>query len=156
MLLWEMYTPYDQKYIIIDGITIIAPNDSPNTDGIALESSKNVVVKDGVFEVGEDGIVITAGRNQDGRRINVPTENVVIRHCTMRNGSGGLVLGNEMTGGVRQIFMEDCKMEGSSLHTAIQIKSNEERGGFIEDIFVRNIEIEKLVGLYLRLIYTII
>jgi polygalacturonase len=113
----------------------------PNTDGCDPESCTDVLIKDCDFSTGDDCIAIKAGRNADGRRVNVPSENIVIQDCRMKDGHGGVTIGSEISGGVRNVFAENCRMDSPRLDIAIRIKNNAMRGGRLENIFVRNIEV---------------
>jgi len=113
----------------------------PNNDGCNTESSKYVLIKDSFFNTGDDCIAIKSGRNNDGRRINIPSENIVIQNCKMKEGHGGVVIGSEISGGVKNVFAENCLMNSPNLDRAIRIKTNSVRGGTIENLFVRNIEV---------------
>ncbi len=120
----------------------VSPNSTgPNNDGIDPESCKNVLIEDCYFNTGDDCIAIKSGRNYDGRRWNVPSENLVIRNCKMKNGHGGVVIGSEISGGCKNVFVENCDMDSPQLDRAIRIKSNSDRGGIIENIYVRNITV---------------
>lgn len=125
--------------VTVRGIT--CASHGPNNDGCDPESCKNVVIEDCLFDTGDDCIALKSGRNEDGRRLNVAIENVVVRDCQMRAGHGGLVLGSEISGGARNIFMEDCVMNSPDLERAIRIKTNARRGGTVEHIRVRNLQI---------------
>jgi len=154
--------PYACQSVLIEGVTIInspfwlvhpvlcesvtiagvtCSSHGPNNDGCDPECCKNVLIENCVFDTGDDCIALKSGRNEDGRRLNVPIENVVVRHCNMRDGHGGFVLGSEISGGARNIFVEDCTMSSPHLERAIRIKTNARRGGLIEHIRVRNITI---------------
>jgi len=113
----------------------------PNSDGCNPESSRNVLIEDCYFDNGDDCIAIKSGRNFDGRRIATPSENIVIRNCVMKDGHGGVVIGSEVSGGCRNVFAEKCKMDSPNLDRMLRIKSNSLRGGFVENIFVRDIEV---------------
>ena len=113
----------------------------PNNDGCDPESSKNVLIQNCYFNTGDDCIAIKSGRNNDGRRVNVPSENIVIRNCTMKEGHGGVVIGSEISGGVNNVYAENCVMSSPNLDRAIRIKTNAVRGGLIENIFVRDITV---------------
>lgn len=170
--------PYNCKNIIIDSVTIknspmwvINPvlsenitvsnvkviSHGPNSDGCDPESCKNVLIKNCFFDTGDDCIALKSGRNQDGRRIARPIENVVIQDCTMKDGHGGVVIGSEVSGGAKNIYAENCKMSSPNLERALRIKTNKLRGGKIENIFFRNIEVgevsESIVRVNMR--YTI-
>lgn len=125
--------------VTVDGVSCVSHG--PNSDGCDPESCKNVVIKNCLFDTGDDCIAIKSGRNADGRRLNVPTENVVISHCKMREGHGGVVIGSEISGGVRNVFVEHCEMSSPDLDRGIRIKTNSVRGGVIENFFLRDITI---------------
>jgi polygalacturonase len=113
----------------------------PNNDGCDPECCKNVLIKDCYFDNGDDCIAIKSGRNADGRRVDVPSENIVIQGCQMKEGHGGVVVGSEISGGVRNVYAEDCTMDSPHLDRAIRIKTNSIRGGTIENIFARDIRV---------------
>jgi polygalacturonase len=113
----------------------------PNTDGCDPESCTDVLIKDCNFNTGDDCIAIKAGRNEDGRRVNARSENIVIQDCHMQDGHGGVTIGSEISGGVRNVFAENCRMDSPRLDSAVRIKNNAMRGGVLENIHVRNIEI---------------
>jgi polygalacturonase len=113
----------------------------PNADGCDPESCKDVLIKDCVFATGDDCIAIKAGRNNDGRRVAVPSENIVIQGCQMQDGHGGITVGSEISGGVRNVFAEDCKLDSPNLNIAIRFKNNALRGGQLENFYFRNIEV---------------
>ena len=115
-----------------------------NTDGIDIESSRNVLVEGCTFRQNDDGIVIKSGRNRDGRRIGVPAESVTIRDCVVKQGHGLLVVGSEMSGGVRNILMENCRVEGEAARL-LYIKTARPRGGFIENVVMRDVTAAKVL-----------
>lgn len=125
--------------VIIRGVTCASLG--PNSDGCDPESCKNVVIENCFFDTGDDCIAIKSGRNADGRRLNIPSENIVIRNCKMRNGHGGVVIGSEISGGARNIFAENCEMSSHDLERGLRFKTNSVRGGTIENIYFRNINI---------------
>lgn len=110
-----------------------------NNDGIDLEMTQNFLVEDCIFDQGDDAVVIKAGRNQDAWRLNTPTENIVIRNCKIVKGHALMAVGSEMSGGIRNIFMDNCKTTGNVLNM-FYIKTNHRRGGFIENIYMNNVE----------------
>ncbi|HKD78108.1 MAG TPA: glycoside hydrolase family 28 protein [Candidatus Angelobacter sp.] len=114
---------------------------APNTDGCDPESCTDVLIEGCNFNTGDDCIAIKAGRNEDGRRVNARSENIVIRGCHMRDGHGGVTVGSEISGGVRNVFAENCRMDSPRLDNAVRIKNNAMRGGLLENIHVRNIEV---------------
>ena len=96
------------------------------------------------LSTGDDCIAIKSGRNGDGRRVNVPSENFVIRRCVMKAGHGGVVPGSECTGGIRNIFVENCTMDSPDLDRAFRFKDNAVRGGILENFFARNVQIGRV------------
>jgi polygalacturonase len=136
--MWEI-NPVLCTNVIVRGVNILS--NGPNNDGCNPESCRDVLIEDCQFTTGDDCIAIKAGRNNDGRRVAVPSENIIVRRCTMKDGHGGVVLGSETTGGCRNIFVEDCVMDSPNLDRALRIKSNARRGGVIENVFLRNIEV---------------
>lgn len=131
--------PLLSENIIVRGVHINSLG--PNNDGCDPESCKNVLIEKCYFNTGDDCIAIKSGRNEDGRRWNIPSENIIIRNCIMENGHGGAVIGSEISGGCRNVFVENCQMNSPQLDRAIRIKTNSLRGGIIENIFVRNIKV---------------
>jgi polygalacturonase len=125
--------------VTINGVTVQGLG--PNNDGCNPESSKDVLIANCYFDTGDDCIAIKSGRNNDGRRINVPSENIVIRNCKMKEGHGGVVLGSELSGGIRNVFVEDCTMDSPNLDRALRFKTNSVRGGVIENFFARRITV---------------
>lgn len=116
-------------------------NDGPNGDGCDPESCKNVLIEECYFDTGDDCIAIKSGRNNDGRLWNVPSENMIVRNCYMKNGHGGVVIGSEISGGYKNLFVENCQMDSPQLDRVIRIKSNTCRGGVVENVYVRNITV---------------
>lgn len=131
--------PLLSENIIVRGVTM--ESHGPNNDGCDPESCKNVLIEDCFFNTGDDCIAIKSGRNNDGRRWNIPSENIIVRNCTMKNGHGGVVIGSEITGGCRNVWAENCTMDSPELDRVLRIKSNAIRGGIIENVYMRNIEV---------------
>ncbi|HYM60189.1 MAG TPA: glycosyl hydrolase family 28 protein, partial [Thermoanaerobaculia bacterium] len=121
------------------GVTAISHG--PNNDGCDPESCRGVLIEDCLFDTGDDCIALKSGRNADGRRVNVPIEDVIIRHCRMKAGHGGITVGSEVSGGARNIYAEQCTLDSPDLERGLRLKTNTARGGFIENVFVRDIEI---------------
>lgn len=136
--MWELH-PVLSTNVIVRGVHI--ESHGPNNDGCDPEACRDVLIEDCVFDTGDDCIAIKSGRNNDGRRIGLPTENVVIRRCTMKDGHGGVTIGSEISGGCRNVFVEDCTMDSPNLDRALRFKSNAVRGGVVENIFVRNVKV---------------
>ena len=143
--MWNIH-PLMSENIIIDSVTIISPNNSPNTDGINPESSKNIYIKNSVISVGDDCVALKSGRNNDGRARNLASENIYIKNCTFANGHGGIVIGSELSGGVRNVVIEDCNMSSPNLLRALRIKSNKYRGAYVQNISMRNTKIDTIGG----------
>ncbi len=139
--MWEIHPVLSQN-VTVRGVKI--RSHGPNNDGCDPESSRDVLIEDCVFDTGDDCIAIKSGRNNDGRRVNVPSENIVIRRCTMKDGHGGVVLGSEISGGVRNVFIEDCTMDSPNLDCALRFKSNAQRGGVLENVFMRRVQIGRV------------
>jgi len=154
--------PYRCKNVLIEGVKIInspmweihpvlsenvtvrnvwISSHGPNNDGCDPESCKDVLIENCHFDTGDDCIAIKSGRNDDGRRVGVPTENVIIRGCEMKDGHGGVTIGSEISGGVRNVFAENCKMDSSNLDHALRVKNNAARGGLLENFYFRNLTI---------------
>lgn len=115
-----------------------------NGDGIDLESCKNVLIEGSTFDVGDDGICIKSGRDAAGRKRGMPTENVIIRNSTVYHAHGGFVIGSEMSGGARNIFVSDCSFIGTDI--GLRFKTTRGRGGIVEKIFIKNINMIEIVG----------
>lgn len=158
----QFVQPYRCKNVLIENLTIVnSPmweihpvlcenvtvknlkinSHGPNNDGCDPESCKDVLIENCFFDTGDDCIAIKSGRNDDGRRINVPTENVIVRGCTMRDGHGGITIGSEISGGVRNVFGENCRMDSPNLDHALRVKNNATRGGLLENFYFRDITI---------------
>lgn len=136
--MWELH-PVLSTNVIVRGVRI--ESHGPNNDGCDPEACRDVLIEDCLFDTGDDCIAIKSGRNNDGRRIGLPTENVIIRRNVMKDGHGGVTIGSEISGGCRNVFVEDCTMDSPNLDRALRFKSNAVRGGVVENIFVRNVQV---------------
>lgn len=126
--------------LLIHGVTINNPSSNPkghNTDGINPESCRNVRISDCFLSVGDDCITIKSGRDEDGRNYGRPCENITITNCIMLTGHGGVVIGSEMSGGVKKVTISNCVFNGTD--AGIRLKSSRGRGGIVEEIRVDNI-----------------
>lgn len=139
--MWEIH-PVLSTNITVRGVTV--SSHGPNNDGCNPESSKDVLIEGCVFDTGDDCIAIKSGKNNDGRRVNVASENIVVRNCRMKDGHGGVVLGSECSGNIRNIFVENCEMDSPNLERVLRFKNNAVRGGILENMFVRNIKVGKV------------
>jgi polygalacturonase len=136
---WTIHPIYCENVIIrrVDVVT-----SGPNNDGIDPDSCKNVLIEHCRFDTGDDCVVLKSGYNEDGWRVRRPTENVVMRHCTSNRGHGGLVIGSEMSGDVRNVYMCDCRFGGTD--RAIRIKSKRGRGGVVENVWARDLKVKDM------------
>jgi polygalacturonase len=117
------------RNVTIDGLSI--SSSGPNTDGCDPESCDGVVVQNVTYNTGDDCMAIKSGRDADGRRVNVPCQNVVIQNCDFADGHGGITIGSEMTGGVRNVYARDLTMNSANLQAGHRIKTNTLRGGYV-------------------------
>ena len=122
---------------VVRGVDSFA--DLKNSDGIDIESCRRVLVENCVFEQGDDAVVVKSGINHEGRRRAMPSEEIVIRNCTINDGHAMLSIGSELSGGVKNVLMEDCHAE-KTVNKVFFVKSNPERGGFVENVTVRRIK----------------
>jgi polygalacturonase len=134
--MWEI-NPVLCRNVTVRGIEI--DSHGPNNDGCDPESCDGTLVTDCSFSTGDDCIAVKAGRNRDGRRVNVPCQNLLIRDCVMKDGHGGVSIGSEVSGGIRNVLIDNCKMSSPNLERALRIKTNSYRGGVIENIAFRNV-----------------
>lgn len=131
--------PFMSENVTVRGVTV--NSHGPNNDGCDPESCKNVLIEKCSFNTGDDCIAIKSGKNNDGRRWGKPSENIIIRNCEMKDGHGGVVLGSEISGNVRNVWVENCDMDSPELDRVIRVKSNPIRGGKLENFFIRNIKV---------------
>ncbi|MFU8852066.1 glycoside hydrolase family 28 protein [Micromonospora sp. SL1-18] len=141
--MWEIH-PVLSENVLVQGVTVNCHG--PNNDGCDPESSRMVVIRDCTFDTGDDCIAIKSGRNADGRRVNMPSEDILIEGCTMRDGHGGVTIGSEMSGGARNVFVRNCEMSSPNLNIALRFKTNSVRGGFIEAFHARDLTIGQVGG----------
>jgi unsaturated rhamnogalacturonyl hydrolase len=158
----NFFEPYRCQNVLIEGVTfhrspmweinpVLCVNvtvknvkietHGPNNDGCDPESCRDVLIEGCLFDAGDDCIAIKSGRNDDGRRVNVPSENLIIRNCVMKDGHAGVAIGSEIAGSCRNVFVEHCTMDSKNLDRALRLKSNARRGGVIENIYMRNVEV---------------
>jgi len=136
--MWNV-TPVLCENVTIENIKVVTLG--PNNDGCDPESCKNVLIKNCYFDTGDDCIAIKSGRNEDGRRIGKPSENIIIEGCQMKDGHGGVVIGSEISGGARNIYALNCTMDSKNLDRVLRIKTSSQRGGIIENIFMRDVKV---------------
>jgi unsaturated rhamnogalacturonyl hydrolase len=139
--MWEI-NPVLCTNVTVRGVTIFSHGG--NNDGCDPESCRDVLIEKTTFDTGDDCIAIKSGRNNDGRRVLMPSENLVIRDCVMKDGHGGTVIGSEISGGCRNVFTENCRMDSPQLDHALRLKTNAVRGAFIEDVYFRNVQVGRV------------
>ncbi len=163
--------PYRCRNVLVEGVTIVnspmweihpvlctnvtirgvhVDTHGPNNDGCNPESCRDVLIEDCYFDTGDDCIALKSGRNADGRRLATPVQNVVIQNCTMKDGHGGVVIGSEISGGANNIFARNCVMSSPNLDRALRIKTNSVRGGVVEHIYMRDIEVGQVADSVIR------
>ncbi len=116
---------------------------SQNGDGLDIENCKKVVLRGSRFDVGDDGICLKSGANEEGRRIGVPTENVLIEDCVVYHAHGGVTIGSEMSAGVRNVRVNNCLFMGTDL--GLRFKSQRGRGGVVEKIYISNVRMTDIM-----------
>ncbi len=130
--------------VTIRNVTVRNPEYGQNTDALDLESCRNVIVRDSSFDVGDDGICLKSGKDAAGRRIGVPTENVRVENCVVYHGHGGFTIGSEMSGGVSNIWVNNCTFMGTDI--GLRFKSTRGRGGVVENIYIQNVRMTDIPG----------
>ncbi len=142
---WCLHPLYCQD-VIVRGVTI--DSHYPNNDGCDPESSQRVLIEDCHFRTGDDAVAIKSGRDEDGRRVGIPSQQIVIRRCLFHSECNGLCIGSEMSGGVNEVYMDSVQI--GHVKNALLFKSNKDRGGYIRQVWVRHIDIEETAGAVLR------
>lgn len=136
--------PLSCEDLTLNGVKVFNPWYSQNGDALDVESCKNVVVTNSLFDAGDDAICIKSGKDADGRRRGEPCENVLVKNNTVLHGHGGFVVGSEMSGGVRNVYVADCTFIGTDV--GLRFKSTRGRGGVVENIYVDNINMINIPG----------
>jgi polygalacturonase len=139
---WNLH-PLMSRHVTIRDVKIKNPDYAQNGDGIDIESCSNVLIEDCILDVGDDAICIKSGKDEEGRKRGIPTEKVIIRRNKVYLGHGGFVVGSEMSGGARDIFVEDCTFMGTD--KGIRFKTTRGRGGIVENIHIRDINMSDIV-----------
>nr|WP_299417177.1 glycosyl hydrolase family 28 protein [uncultured Emticicia sp.] len=140
---WTMH-PLLCEHISVKNVTVKNYWYAQNSDAIDLESCRNGVLEGCTFDTGDDGITIKSGRDEQGRKRGIPTENFIIKDCIVYHAHGGFVIGSEMSGGVRNMFISDCTFMGSDV--GLRFKTARGRGGVVENIYVNNINMTEIPG----------
>lgn len=136
--------PLMSQHITVRNISVKNPWYAQNGDGIDVESCSNVLIEKSVFDVGDDALCIKSGRDAEGRKRAMPTENVIIRNCTVYSSHGGFVIGSEMSGGARNIYVSNCTFIGADI--GLRFKTTRGRGGIVENIFIKDIYMKDIPG----------
>ena len=136
--------PLMSQDLTVRNITVKNPWFAQNGDGIDLESCKNVLIDNSSFDVGDDGICIKSGRDEAGRKRAMPTQDVIVRNCIVYHAHGGFVIGSEMSGGAKNIYVDNCTFIGTDI--GLRFKTTRGRGGVVENIFINNIAMKDIVG----------
>ncbi|WP_373056637.1 glycosyl hydrolase family 28 protein [Zunongwangia sp. H14] len=134
---WNIH-PLMSEDITLRNLTVRNPWYSQNGDGLDLESCKNVVIYNNSFDVGDDAICFKSGKNEDGRKRGMPTENVIVKNNIVYHGHGGFVVGSEMSGGVKNVHVSNCTFMGTDV--GLRFKSTRGRGGVVENIYISDID----------------
>jgi hypothetical protein len=149
---WTVH-PVGCENLVVNGVSIINPEDGPNTDGVNPESCRNVRIANCFIDTGDDCITLKSGQDEEGRLKAAPTENVTITNCVMYKGHGAVVIGSEMSGGVRNVAASNIVCVGTD--RAVRIKSTRGRGGAVENIRFSNFVVEKVAEpIYITTFYT--
>lgn len=138
---WGIHPLMCEQFIMSD-VKVFNPWYSQNGDGLDLESCKDALIIGNLFDVGDDAICLKSGKDKDGRERNVPCENVIIKNNEVLHGHGGFVVGSEMSGGVKNIYVSDCLFMGTDV--GLRFKSTRGRGGVVENIWIENIRMTNI------------
>lgn len=140
---WNIH-PMLCEHITLRNLTVRNPWYAQNGDGVDLESCRFGVIDNCTFDVGDDGICIKSGRDEEGRKRGVPTENIIVQNSTVFHGHGGFVIGSEMSGGVKNLFITNCNFLGTDV--GLRFKTARGRGGVVENIFISDINMTNIPG----------
>jgi polygalacturonase len=132
------------EHLTVRNVMVKNPWYAQNGDGIDVESCKNVLIENSVFDVGDDGLCMKSGRDEAGRKRGIPVENVIIRDCKVYHAHGGFVIGSEMSGGARNMWVSNCTFIGTDI--GLRFKTTRGRGGVVENIYVNNIQMKDIPG----------
>lgn len=139
---WTIH-PFLSKDVVLRNLKVYAHGH--NNDGVDPEMSQNMLIENCVFDQGDDAIAIKSGSNQDGWRLNTPSKNIVMRNCLVKNGHQLVAIGSELSGGIENVFIDNCTVaEGAKLNHLLFIKTNERRGGFVNNIYMTNVKSGKI------------
>ncbi|WP_264524282.1 glycoside hydrolase family 28 protein [Flavobacterium sp. N502536] len=133
---WNLH-PFMVEDLIVRNITVRNPWFSQNGDGLDVESCKNVIIENSSFDVGDDAICIKSGKDKDGRDRAVACENIIVKNNIVYHGHGGVTVGSEMSGGVKNLHVSNCTFMGTDV--GLRFKSTRGRGGIVENIYISDI-----------------
>lgn len=136
--------PLMSEDLTVRNVTVLNPWFAQNGDGIDVESCNRVLIENSSFDVGDDGLCMKSGRDEAGRKRGMPTENVIIRDCKVYHAHGGFVIGSEMSGGARNIWVNNCTFIGTDI--GLRFKTTRGRGGIVENIYVNDIRMIDIPG----------
>jgi polygalacturonase len=136
---WTLHPTYCQD---LTARNITVHGTGPNTDGLDPDSCRNLLIENCTFDTGDDCVTLKSGRDKDGRRVSKPTESVIVRNCTFKRGHGTVVIGSEMSGGVRNVHAENLTADGTD--AGVRIKTRRGRGGVVENIVYRNMRLTNI------------
>jgi len=150
--MWVMNPVYCTN-VTVRNVTV--DTKGPNTDGCDPDSCTDVLIKNCNFSDGDDCISVKAGRDRDGQRVNIPCQDVVIQDCQFKAGHGGVAIGSETSGGIQNVFAENCHFDSPDLEMAMRFKTNPARGGYIKNIYLRDCTVKMAkVGIHMTLRYS--
>ncbi|UAY53658.1 glycosyl hydrolase family 28 protein [Ferruginibacter albus] len=140
---WNLHILIDED-VTVHNVKVKNPWNAQNTDAIDIESSKNVRLEGCIFDTGDDGICIKSGRDEEGRKRGIPTENVIVDNCIVYHAHGGFVVGSEMSGGAKNLYVSNTTFMGTDV--GLRFKSTRGRGGVVENIYANNINMKDILG----------
>ena len=146
---WVLH-PYLCRDVVIRRVDIAAHGH--NNDGVDPEMSRNVLIDQCTFDQGDDAVSVKSGRDRDAWRLDAPSRNIVMRRCRIKNGHQLMAIGSELSGGVENVFVDDCHFDHadssapSTINNLLYVKTNERRGGFVRNIHMTNVSATRIKG----------
>ena len=140
---WNIH-PLLCKHLTVENIHVKNPWFAQNGDGIDIESCEFVSVRNSKFDVGDDGICLKSGKDAEGRKRGRPSAHILIENCIVFHGHGGVVVGSEMSGGVHDLFVNNCQFLDTDV--GLRFKTMRGRGGVVENVFIRDISMKNIAG----------
>lgn len=145
---WLLHPLMSKNIVVRD---VVFDSHGPNNDGCDPESCENVIIEDCIFNTGDDCIAIKSGRNNDGRAWQLPSRNIIVRNCQMKDGHAGVAIGSEISGSCYNVWVENCVIGSSEMDRPFRIKSNAVRGGIVSGFYIRNVDISECKQAVLKL-----